>query len=544
MRLWGLVASAAVGCVLTAGPVSAQGRPASTTPAAEAQAASAPSDPLGRETPRGTVLGFLAAARRGDYAVAHQYLDTRLGANAAQRLARQLFVVLDARLPARLMQISDEPEGSRANVLEPDRELVGTIDGRQGTIDIVVERVSRGRGTPVWLFPDSTLDAIPPVFDEIAAAQRETAIPRFLTEPRAGGVRLIDWIVPLLGLPLFFVATAMLNRLLVPVVRPLWRRVGGRDAAALHTVLPVPGRLLLLALAGRWILSWLPLSLIVRQFWSNATGLVTILAIVWLLILLNGEIEQLLRRRLPPASAGAGATLLRVLRRLVDALFAFGGFTTVLWHYGINPAPALAGLGVGGLAVALAAQKTLENVIAGASLIFDQAVRVGDFLRVGAIEGTVDHIGLRSTRIRTLDRSIVRVPNGQIATASLETLSERDKYWFHPEVRLRHDTSPQQLRAVLEEIRRLLSQHPAVDQPSIRVRFVRLGPFSFDVDVFAYLFARDWNHFLEMQEALLFAVTDAVERAGTALALPSQRMYLTGTEQPPTPLASLPAGVG
>ena len=117
MRLWGLVASAAVGCVLTAGAVSAQGRPASTTPAAEAQAASAPSDPLGRETPRGTVLGFLAAARRGDYAVAHQYLDTRLGANAAQRLARQLFVVLDARLPARLTLISDEPAVCMASSL-------------------------------------------------------------------------------------------------------------------------------------------------------------------------------------------------------------------------------------------------------------------------------------------------------------------------------------------------------------------------------------------------------------------------------------------
>jgi MscS family membrane protein len=308
-------------------------------------------------------------------------------------------------------------------------------------------------------------------------------------------------------------------------------------------VLPIPARLLLLVALGGWVIAALPVSLVVRQAWSDAASVIAIVSIVWLLIILNGEVEEQIRRRVRSTGQSAASSLLRVGRRIVDVVFVFAGFFALLWYFGINPTPAMAGLGVGGLAVALAAQKTLENVIAGASLVFDQAVRVGDFLRMGTIEGTVDHIGLRSTRIRTLDRTIVSVPNGQIANASLETLSARDKFWFHPEVRLRYDTTPAQLYAVLDGIRQLLEEHPAVDRASIRVRFIRLGAFSFDVEVFAYLTARDWNHFLELQEALLFGVTDVVERAGGGLALPSQVMHVTGGDRAHAVLPSVPASV-
>ena len=177
-------------------------------------------------------------------------------------------------------------------------------------------------------------------------------------------------------------------------------------------------------------------------------------------------------------------------------LVIFVALLATLRHFGVDPTPALAGLGVGGIAVALAAQKTLENVIAGASLIFDQAVQVGDFLKMGDITGTVDHIGLRSTRIRTLDRTVVSVPNSQIANTSLETISARDKFWFHPVVgpALRDDARAA-ARGRSTASASCSSQHAAIDRESVRVRFLRLGAFSLDVDVFAYLHARDWNHF-------------------------------------------------
>jgi MscS family membrane protein len=157
------------------------------------------------------------------------------------------------------------------------------------------------------------------------------------------------------------------------------------------------------------------------------------------------------------------------------------------------------------------------------------------------VQGTVDHIGLRSTRIRTVDRTVVSVPNSQIANVSLETISARDKFWFHPAIGLLYETTPEQLHQVVDDVRRLLTEHTAVDTVSVRVRFFRLGAFSLDVDVFAYVLARDWNHFMEIQEQLLFSITDIISRAGTALAFPSQTTYVANAAGASIPVQSLTA---
>ena len=190
-----------------------------------------------------------------------------------------------------------------------------------------------------------------------------------------------------------------------------------------------------------------------------------------------------------------------------------------LYYFGINPNATLAGLGVGGIAVALAAQRALENVIAGASLIFDGAVRVGDLLKVGETLGTVEDIGLRSTRLRTFDRTVFTVPNGQIANVSLENFSARDKFWLHHFVGLRYDTTAPQMCLVVEGVGGLLAQNPHVEQSSARVRFLRFGPSSLDLEIFAYILARDYVHFLEIQNELLLRLMAVVQAAGTQIAL-------------------------
>jgi MscS family membrane protein len=203
------------------------------------------------------------------------------------------------------------------------------------------------------------------------------------------------------------------------------------------------------------------------------------------------------------------------------------GIFILLRYFGIDATAALAGLGIGGIAVALSAQKTLENVIGGVSIIMDQAVRVGDFLKIGDVLGTVDFIGLRSTRIRTLDRTVLTVPNGQLATINIETLSVRDKYWFHHVVPLRYETTAAQMRGVVDGVRAYLAGHPRVDRTeTLRVRFLRFGAFSLDVDLFAYIIARDWEDFLETQQELMLEVMAIVERSGAAIALPAQRLHV------------------
>ena len=519
-RTTGRLALCALAAVVWTVSVGAQATPAQ--PAAQPQPEPW-NDPLGRSTPRGTVRGFFDAGLSGDYTRAAQYLQTRR--RDAAELAHKLFVVLDARLPARQMRITDAPAGS--NPASPDLEMIGSIAGRAGSAAVVLERVKRpSEQGPVWLFSQQTIDAAVAQYDEIATSRWSGLVPDFMLRNRVGGLRLVDIFSILLGLPLLYVATVLFNRTVTPLIG-MGFRTAGSDRPS---VLPGSARLLLVIVALRWLLTTLPISLAARQVWSTLTMLIVIGTVTRLLILLNGEIERYIVGRVSAPHQGA-SSLLRLLRRAVDVLIVFAGMIAILFQFGVDPTPALAGLGVGGIAVALAAQKTLENVIAGASLVFDQAVRVGDSLKMGDIQGTVDHIGLRSTRIRTLDRTVVSVPNSQIANASLETFSARDKFWFHPAVGLVYETRPEQLHEVVDGIRRMLLEHPLIDITSVRVRFIRLGASSLDIDVFAYLLARDWNHFLEIQEHLLFRITEIVGRAGTSIAFPSQTMYVAGQQQ-------------
>lgn len=493
-------------------------------------------DTLGRNTPRGTVLGFLNSTRKNNAEIAALYLNTPLRGPEAQDLAYKLGVVIDRRLPARLNDISELPEGSVPDPLHPDEDVIGTITTSKGDLDIVVERVDRGKAGKVWLFSRKTLNSIPDAFQEIATPPIEAMLPQFLVKNRIGGVPLFQWLAIFLGVPLLYFVTGLLNPFLRLAVGPVWQRIRHTELQN-RRILPAPIRLLLVALAIRWTLSRFGLSFLARQFWSTLSLFIFIAACVWLLMLLNAWGERhLLRVR---GTVSGSASVLRLARRTIDVLLLFIGVLFILHHFDVNLTAAMAGLGVGGIAVALAAQKTLENVIAGVSLIADQAVRVGDTLKVGDIVGTVEEIGLRSTRIRTLDRTVVSVPNGQIANLSLETLSARDKFWFHPVIGLRYETGPDQLRAIVAGIRQLLDEHRGIESASVRVRFIRLGAFSLDVEIFSYIFARDWNEFLSIQEGLLFRIMEIVERCGAHVAFPSQTMYLAAdsSEQSIAPAA-------
>jgi MscS family membrane protein len=151
---------------------------------------------------------------------------------------------------------------------------------------------------------------------------------------------------------------------------------------------------------------------------------------------------------------------------------------------------------------------------------------VGDVIKAGDTVGTVDDIGLRSTKIRTPDRTVVTVPNGHIANMTLESLSSRDKFWFHPILALRYGTTSPQMCAVLEGLRSLLRESRNLETASARVRFLRFGPSSFDVEIFAYVLARDWSQFLEVQENLLLRIIDCVESSGVQFAFPPQTMLV------------------
>jgi MscS family membrane protein len=217
-------------CVLVlASYVGARAQPQAQSPSGGATPAQpepkVPADALGRHTPRGTVLGFLAAARNGDEEIARQYLDTGTSGADNGELSRQLFVVLDVRLPPRLRQLSDAPEGSRTNPLRPDQEIVGTIRSARGDVDVVLERLPLGQGGPIWLFSQTTLASVPALYEDVALGWSIGVLPRFMIRTRVAGIRLFEWIAVLLGMPLIYLVTVLLNKLLTPLIRRLWRRV-------------------------------------------------------------------------------------------------------------------------------------------------------------------------------------------------------------------------------------------------------------------------------------------------------------------------------
>jgi MscS family membrane protein len=239
-------------------------------------------------------------------------------------------------------------------------------------------------------------------------------------------------------------------------------------------------------------------------------------------------------RRIKPESLDANFT--RVSIRIISLLVIFYIAVAGAQHLGVPLAPLLAGIGVGGLAVALAARPTLENVIGGFTLFADKPVRVGDFCRFGNNRlGTVEEIGLRSTRIRTLDRSVVSVPNSQFSELQLENLTLRDRIRLHAVLQLRYETTPEQLRYVLAKLHELAVAHPKIsNDPPLRVRFMGFGEYSLDVEVFIYVATNDWDEFLAVREDMFLRMMDIIKEAGTSFAIPAQTTYLTRDKQKDT----------
>jgi MscS family membrane protein len=202
------------------------------------------------------------------------------------------------------------------------------------------------------------------------------------------------------------------------------------------------------------------------------------------------------------------------------ALLAVGAQRLGLPVYGI-----LAGLGVGGLAIALAAQPTMENLIGGLSLFADKPIRVGDVCRYGSEEGTVEAIGIRSTRIRGRDRTLTTMPNAVLSKMPLVSLSQRDQMLIQSVIGVRYETSPEQLRYLLVKIREALLRHPKIHPDLVRVRFVGFGASSLDIEMFGYVKTTKRPEFLSVREEVFLQVMDIVNESGTGFAFPSQTLY-------------------
>jgi MscS family membrane protein len=426
-----------------------------------------------------------------------------------------------------LSALSDKAEGNLDDTFGANRDLLGVIPSVSGDVEMFLDRVQRGNARPLWLFSSGSLQEVRRLYDEIEPTWIEKYIPESLRTRRWLSIPLYQWIQGLLALPLIVGLAAVLTRILTRLLRPVLRRVTKEDDDRRLIAIVWPLRLQVLAIL-LYSISLFGASVLSRRFWAAVAVTLGVISLTWLLMRLGDAVTDLLTRRLLRVNRTVDIMLVRLFNRLGKAALVIVCALLLLRLSGFDLTAVLTGLGLGGVAIAFAAQKTLENLFGGIMLISDKPIQVGDFCRAGEFQGVVEDIGLRSTRLRTLERTIVSIPNGQLSVMSVENFTQRDRIRFRHVIGLRYETHADQLRFVLAEVRRLLYEHSKVDSTDARVRFVGFGHSSLDIEILAYVLATDYAVFLGIQEDLLLRIMDIIETSGTSVAFPSQTTYLVG----------------
>lgn len=532
--------------------------------------AAAPENPLqppDRSSPRATLVTFLAAGDAAAQAFREGANHSFQGSRRLFRLSQPAFRCLDmSHLPAasrlkaggaaalalyqvmnriRLPPLDQIPDAEQMAQRKDGAGKYWTLPGTE----ITFVRVEQGAAGVEYLFSPETVSraaefeertrGLPPVradVPDLHAMMVEgggwmipygwiESLPTVLRTP-VGGQASWKWIALVLllvaMLPLLWVA-ARLSRLgegRSPLVRAV-----ARFAVPLALIVAVP-------VFG--FLAFVQVNVMGEVAIAMQVGMNVFLAMLaaWVCWRAAPVVAEAIIATPRVAPEGVDAALIRLAARIVGiagslALLSAGASRLGIPVYGI-----VAGLGVGGIAVALAAQPTLENFIAGLNLFADRSLRVGDKCKVGETRGRVESIGLRSTRIRTDDRAVTTIPNGAVARASILNLSSRDHMQLETVIGLRYETTPAQLRAILSSIEAMITSHPRVLAEGNRVRFVAFGASSLDVQVRAQIATTSTGEFAAIRQEILLRIMDIVEQGGSAFAFPSTTLYL-GRDHPP-----------
>jgi MscS family membrane protein len=507
----------------------AQSQVSGVLPSPATTSTSEPADPLGRTTPSGAVLGFLQAAQSGNYTIAAQYLQMSAARRQSEgeQVATQLNAVLNSPAAASV-RIGNftQSQGIPQEGVPLGRQRLGTMSSGDVEDDLDLVRVSDPTAGKIWLVSSETLAKVPELYDQVEARQVERKLPSVLVKHKIVGVPLWQWLALLLALP---VAAAIGWLALVVLGIPVrwWARRRGQLELANWRSVSGPAWLLAGTIVHRLFVRYLGIALLPRHYYFQVTSIALIVSVTWIVWhVVLWLLRRVRNRALARGLAGTGTLMLLGERILKAVIFGFG-ILAILGNLGFNMSTFLAGLGIGGLAIGFGAQQTIANLFGGVSVLGDEVFRVGEVCRFGDRTGVVEDIGLRSTRIRTDERTLVAIPNGTVATINLENLSRRDKILFQTKLGLRPESKADHVRFVLVEIRRLLYSHAKVETKSVRVRLIDISGGSLSMEVFAYILTRDFNEFAGVREDLLLRIMDVLEDSGGGLAIPSQTLYLS-----------------
>jgi MscS family membrane protein len=492
------------------------------------------STPLDRSTPRRALQAFLDAARAQDYELASQVLDLSSlwpapGRSEAARLARELAAILDRAPSVDLARLSDAPRGDLADG-QAAADEIGRVPSRAGSVALRLT-IDGGASAPLWSVDSAFVAQIPELYVEHAYGWLARHLPEAFFTTHFLDMAVWQWI----GIVVTFLAAGLAAlgaaAIVVRLGRLLTRRTKTDWDDRVIAAMQGPLRLFLhvgLFYASSFVLA---LSLPAQGALRFVCGALAAAALTWFVLRAVDLGAHLACLRLKGRDGAAAEMLVPLARRVVKVFVVLIALLTLLHNFGFNISTLLAGLGVGGLAVALAAQKTIENLFGGFTVVADRPVEVGQACKVGEHTGVVEDIGLRSTRLRTPDRTLVTIPNAAFADARIENYAERDRMRLAAVLQLTYATTPDQLRWLLIELRRLLLAHPKLIPDPCRVRFVAFGTSSLDVELFTYVATRDFEEFLAIREDVFLRIMDLVARGGAQFAFPSQTVYASTDAQ-------------
>jgi MscS family membrane protein len=483
-----------------------------------------------RGSPREAIAGFLAACQEGRFDLAAYYLD--LGAfhpdrqrEEGARLARRLMLALQRAGWVEPEKLSNQPLGTPETGVPENQQLFAVVQVRHQPVELLLAHRSDAELGHVWTVSQDTVGEIDRLYEVHGYGWLGDHAPLALFAVSIADLQLWQWLGIFVGLLASWLVSRSLGRWAVRLLGRLTRRtlVSWDDAVAwaLDGPMAVLLSAVILLLVARW-LGLMPTAWAVARYISK---LLVLVGLGWFLVRL---VDAAARRVRETAKLGTQAGLgfvpmaSRVAKVVVVILMGLAALDVI----GINVIAGLGALGIGAAAIAFAAQKTLENLFGTAAIASDRPFEIGDFVAIGQDTGTVEDIGFRSTRLRTLARTLVTIPNGLVASGRVENLSARDRIMYNPVLRLAYATTTAQLTYVVDEVNRLLLSHPKLFRGEQRVRFAAFGESALQVEVWCWVATRDFLEYTGVVEELNFAIARIVEGAGTSFALPSRTVYM------------------
>ncbi len=487
---------------------------------------------VARDSPRAALTDFLEAARGRRWEAAARHLELRGDARRGPELAQRLIAVLDRWATLDLDAISGSPEGAQGDAMPAGTdEIVRIPIDHQGSQPVRMVRRQLAEGAR-WLFSQATVERIDDWYSRLDDRWLREHLPERLLQAGPRGLLWWQW----LAFPAVAILAWLFGRLFAWLARRALKPLAGRTKGPWNDELldRLSGPLALFGaiIALRVALPSLSLSPSAEEFVAQLLRAGLVVAFFWALLRTVDIIAQVIHAS-PWARAHPSAIGLVPFGSRSTKIVAFSlAVITVLSELGYPVASLLAGLGIGGLAVALAAQKTVENLLGSVSITVDQPFRVGDFVRIEGVLGTVESIGLRSTRIRTADRTVVSFPNGKLADTRIETFGPRDRIVLSCTLNLEYGTSGEQIRAVLADVEALLIAHPRLSAADVpQVRLGDLAASALKVEVFAAFQTTNWAEFALARQEILLGMVETVEKAGVRFAVPMQSAHPASSDK-------------